>query len=246
VQASYSYLDEDDEALQVTGSDDEQIQQYADAYDEELAEFGASYDDEDDELKIESGNSTKGKGKFCVHERKACYCEGTLYFGAGNKWKYQKAKGSTKTMCDVAQFQDPWVGKEKECLCDGNIGGAHNKNAKSKSVPKHDSKKAKSKSKPKNSGLAAKANHAKFCSKERSTCDCEGTIYFGAGDKWHSLKSDGKKATSCFDPTFGDPWVGKEKECRCDGKIITHNKKAKSVPKHSGLVSKEKGKFCTK
>lgn len=52
------------------------------------------------------------------------------------------------------------------------------------------------------------------CSREHATCQCTGTVWYGAKGKWAQRQSKG--SIRCSNSVFGDPIYGTFKHCFCD------------------------------
>jgi len=57
----------------------------------------------------------------------------------------------------------------------------------------------------------------RFCANEGQPCDCKGTIYYGADMIWRKQFAESDGMTTCSNSVFGDPYIGEEKSCYCDG-----------------------------
>jgi len=148
------------------------------------------------------GNASSGVWHRCACEGRnhptnpdcgldgTCRCNGQVRYGYGNQWYTLTASGSIQ--CSNSVFGDPfkYQGKECQCLADQVESGSWERCA------------------------CASPGHATFPSCTHSpTCNCNGQVRFGYGDKWSTSMATGD--IQCSTGVMGDPDPGQAKECQC-------------------------------
>ena len=119
-----------------------------------------------------------------------CQCNGQVRYGYGDQWYTQTASGSIQ--CSNSVFGDPFRGQAKECQC---------------FVPQVESGSWER-------CACGNAGHSTFPScTSSSTCNCNGQVRYGYGDKWSTSMATGD--IQCGSGIFGDPDPGQAKECQC-------------------------------
>lgn len=148
------------------------------------------------------GNASSGVWHRCACEQayhstnptcmlgSTCQCNGQVRYGYGNQWYTRTASGSIQ--CSNSVFGDPFRSQGKECQC---------------FAPKVEQGSWER-------CACARVAHPTFPScTSSSTCNCNGQVRFGYGDKWSTSMATGD--IQCGTSVLGDPDPGQAKECQC-------------------------------
>ncbi|CAE7223913.1 GIP [Symbiodinium sp. KB8] len=148
------------------------------------------------------GNASSGVWHRCACEQayhstnptcmlgSTCQCNGQVRYGYGNQWYTRTASGSIQ--CSNSVFGDPFRSQGKECQC---------------FAPKVEQGSWER-------CACARVAHPTFPScTSSSTCNCNGQVRFGYGDKWSTSMATGD--IHCGTSVLGDPDPGQAKECQC-------------------------------
>jgi len=69
--------------------------------------------------------------------------------------------------------------------------------------------------------LAGQRSESRICAQEGGTCKCNGSVKYGAGQKWTRSKNV-KRSIRCDNKNFGDVYRGTKKSCVCKTPLLTH------------------------
>ncbi|CAE7576418.1 unnamed protein product [Symbiodinium natans] len=126
-----------------------------------------------------------------------CSCNGIVRYGFADKWLLREVTGSVQ--CSNSVFGDPYSGQAKECQCVDFSEIPWSRCA------------CQEKGHPTNPDCLLS-----------NTCQCDGMVRFGYGDKWYMQPVSG--STSCSGSIFGDPYPGQGKECHCMNRNAAQDK----------------------